>query len=318
MKIYAVLAGLLLVAACDKQSLNSLPPDMVLIPAGEFMMGSQRMDNDGLQQRYGFERDLFINEHPEHRRFLPAFLLDKYEVSNAQYKGFVLATQRPEPQYWIQNGYNVRPENLRMASSDRLRWIATEYFKLDRDTRLMDKQTLLQLLFDSQRQRDHLPVSGVSWFDAEAYCRWTSKRLPTEAEWEKAARGTAGVEYPWGDDWQSSLTNTGADSDSEQALVAVGQVAGDVSPYGVHDMAGNVSEWVADWYQPYPGSTVRDPDFGRLHRVVRGGGAGLGHYALSVFYRSARRAHALPAMVSSDVGFRCARDVSTTNAEHQG
>jgi len=282
--------------------------DEVLIPAGVFVMGSDKLDNQDLQKRYGFEQSLFINERPPHQVQVSAFYMDRLEVSNADYKQFVLATGRAEPQQWVQNGYNVRDEKLRTAHIDNLRWIASDYFQLDRDTRLMDKQALLLALFTMQKQRGLLPVSGVSWFDADAYCRGLGRRLPSEAEWELAARGLAGLEYPWGNDWLSDKTNTGAGRDEDEPLAPRGSFAGDVSPYGVQDMAGNVSEWVLDWYQAYPGSDLKDRHFGRLHRVVRGGGAGLGHYALSVFYRGARRAHARPEMMSTDVGFRCARD----------
>ena len=305
-----LMAGLLsLLTACER--LDSGPAaavDEVLIPAGSFIMGSDRADDQGLQQRYGFGQPLFVNERPPHRVHVPAFYIDRFEVSNIEYKRFVVATGRAEPQQWIQSGYNVRDEKLRTAHVDKLRWVASEYFHLDRDTAAMDKQALLQALFAIQQQRDRLPVSGVNWFDADAYCRAAGRRLPHEAEWELAARGTAGFEYPWGNDWIPGNANTGTDRDEDNALAPRGAYSADVSPYGVHDMAGNVSEWVADWYQAYPGSKSQDRYFGRLHRVIRGGGAGLGHYALSVFYRAPRRAHALPDMVGSDVGFRCARD----------
>lgn len=280
--------------------------DDVFIPDTSFVMGSDKVDDQGLQQRYGFEQSLYVNEHPPHRVQVKRFYIDRYEVSNADYKRFVLATARAEPAMWVQNGYNVRDEKLRTAHVDNLRWIATEYFHLDLDTRQMDKQALLQALFAEQQQRDDLPVSGVSWIDANEYCHWHGQRLPSEAEWELAARGPEGLEYPWGNDWVVGNANTGFGIEAEIPLAARGQFLTDKSPYGVHDMAGNVSEWVADWYQAYPGSHLQDHNFGRLHRVVRGGGAGMGHYALSVFFRGARRAHARPDMVSTDVGFRCA------------
>jgi len=311
MKLHVLVLLCLLLPACgDGGPSRGLVPgaDEVRVPGGSFVMGSQRVDDEGLQQRYGFEQALFVNERPPHRVRVKPFFIDRLEVSNVDYKRFVLATGRAEPAMWVQNGYNVQDEKLRTAHVDNLRWIATDYFRLDRDTRQMDKQALLEALFVMQRQRDLLPVSGVSWFDAEAYCRWAGKRLPREAEWELAARGVTGLEYPWGDDWVAGNANTGAERDEDEPLAPRGSFAADVSPYGVQDMAGNVSEWVGDWYQAYPGSTLQDRYFGRLHRVIRGGGAGLGHYALSVFYRAPRRAHARPEMTSTDVGFRCARD----------
>lgn len=283
--------------------------DDIFIPAAGFTMGSNKVDDQGLQQRYGFEQSLFINEHPPHRVEVAAFYIDRLEVSNADYKQFVLSSSHLVPATWVQNGYNVHAAKLRTAHIDKLRWIATDYFLLDRDTQKMDKQALLMALFAIQKQRDRLPVSGVSWFDARAYCHAAGQRLPREAEWELAARGTTGLEYPWGNTWLADNANTGVNSEADEPKVARGSFAADISPFGVQDMAGNVSEWVADWYQNYPGSRLKDRAFGRLHRVVRGGAAGLGHYALSVFYRAPRRAHALPEMTSTDVGFRCARDV---------
>lgn len=282
---------------------------MARIPAGAFVMGSDRVDAEGLQARYGFTRPLFVNEHPEHRVHLGAYYIDIYEVTNAEYKEFVLQTGYPEPAAWVQNAYNVVDGKLETAHVDNLRWIAADYFQLDLDTTQMGKQELVETLLGVQRRRDRLPVSAVSWFDAYNYCDWRGKRLPTEAEWEKAARGADGAEYPWGNEWAPSITNTGDQVDAEDVLAPPGSYPEDVSVFGVYDLGGNVAEWVADWYRPYPGSDTGDQDFGDKHRVVRGGGAGLGHYALSVFFRSARRAHADPDTVSTDVGFRCARSV---------
>lgn len=281
---------------------------MVLIPAGEFLMGSNKIDTTGLQKEYGFVEPLYLDEHPPHKVLLDAYAIDRFEVTNGQYKKFVQATNYREPPQWIQNGYNVRDEKLRSAHIDALRWIAAEYFKLDADTTKMTKEELLAQLENTQRQRDPLPVTGVSWYDAFSYCKWAGKRLPSEKEWEKAARGPQGFEYPWGNKWDVKLTNSGErDDDAEDAVLPVGSMAGDVSPYGLQDMAGNVSEWVDDWYEPYPGSTYKSQAFGGIHKVVRGGGAGLGHYALSSFFRASRRAHADPSSMSTDVGFRCAK-----------
>jgi formylglycine-generating enzyme required for sulfatase activity len=151
-------------------------------------------------------------------------------------------------------------------------------------------------------------VTGVTWFDADAYCRWTGGRLPSEAEWEKSARGENGREYPWGDQWSKTITNTGDNSDVEGGVVEVGRYPQNQSVYGVYDLSGNVWEWVEDWYKPYSGSTFQQDAFGEVNRVIRGGGGGTGHYALSVFFRGAARSYAKPDMASQDVGFRCARD----------
>lgn len=279
---------------------------MIQVPAGEFLMGSDRTDDEGLSARYGFTVDLYLNEHPPRRVTLGAFRIDEFEVSNADYKRFVRETGHPEPEDWIQNAYNVSDAKLETAHVANLRWIAADYFGLDYDTSGMTREELLAELLRIQRERDRLPVTGVSWHDADAYCRWRGARLPSEAQWEKAARGPHGLEYPWGNDWEHGRANSGDQMEGEESLAPVGAFAGDVSPYGVRDLGGNVSEWVDDWYLPYGGSAYWDEAFGEQHKVIRGGGAGLGHYALSVFFRGARRGHAEPDAKSTDVGFRCA------------
>lgn len=279
---------------------------MVLVPAGAFVMGSEKVDEEGLQARYGFTTTLYANERPEHRVTLDAFYIDVFEVTNAEYKRFVSETGHPEPAEWVQNAYNVSDGKLEGAHVNNLRWIATDYFGLEYDTSAMSREELLAGILAVQRARDRLPVTAVTWHDADAYCRWRGKRLPTEAEWEKAARGTDGLEFPWGNEWEHGRANSGDQMEGEESLAPVGAFSGDVSPWGVHDLGGNVSEWVADWYLPYDGSDYWEDDYGRQHKVVRGGGAGLGHYALSVFFRGARRGHAPPETASTDVGFRCA------------
>ncbi len=292
--------------------------EMVLIPAGNFVMGSDKVDKRGLQQEFGMVDPLYLNEHPQRNAYLDAYLIDTYEVSNAQYKVFVAEMKArtkpqgrdyPEPMAWVQNGYNASDEKLMTADVESLRWVASEYFKLDRDTSTMDKSNLLDELLKIQRYRDTLPVTGVNWYDAYSYCEWADKRLPTEAEWEKAARGVDGLEYTWGNAWVDGKANTGEDRDADEAVAPVGSFTEDKSPFGVFDMSGNVSEWVNEWYQAYPGAEYQHPLYGEVHKVLRGGGAGQGHYALQAFFRGARRAHADPTMSGTDVGFRCARNV---------
>ncbi len=284
--------------------------DMVLIPSGAFLMGSDRRDTEGLQARYGFTVDLYLNEHPPRRVSLEPYLIDRFEVTNAEYKRFVLETGHPEPEHWIANAYNVADARLESAHVNNLRWIAADYFALEGDLGAMSREDLLAVMLRMQRERDTLPVTGVSWYDADAYCRWRGARLPTEAEWEKAARGPDGLEFPWGNDWEHGRTNTGELMEGDESLAPVGSHAGDESVWGVRDLGGNASEWVADWYLPYRGAEYWDEDYAHQHRVIRGGGAGLGHYALSVFFRGARRGHAAPEATASDVGFRCAAGVS--------
>lgn len=297
----------LVLGGCDAKPVRTAV-DQILIPAGTFVMGSDRVDAEGLQQRYGLVKPMYIDEHPQHSRELKAFYIDRLEVSNARYKVFARATARAEPFEWSQNGYNLYPERLQRSDLDTLRWIATDYFKLDVDVRAMDKPVLLQAMLKRQESQDTLPVTGVSWADADAFCRAQAQRLPTEAEWEKAARGTDAREFPWGNEWNPDALNAGDNTAWEDGIAPVGTYPNSKSPYGVYDMAGNVWEWVADDYAPYPGNTAPKTDFPPGKKIVRGGGGGIGHYAISQFFRSAARQASDPNTTSGDVGFRCARD----------
>ncbi|MDH5527652.1 MAG: formylglycine-generating enzyme family protein [Nitrospirota bacterium] len=152
-----------------------------------------------------------------------------------------------------------------------------------------------------------LPVTGINWFQADAYCKWLGKRLPTEAEWEKAARGTDGREFPWGETFDAMKANTGATRLGN--VMPVAHFPEGASPYGVMDMVGNVWEWTGSWYEKYPGSDHHSDAFGNKFRVIRGGGwGGVGHYTLDQFYRTAYRFYIDPSIGFNDAGFRCAKD----------
>jgi formylglycine-generating enzyme required for sulfatase activity len=281
---------------------------MVLVPAGEFIRGSNKTDDAGVQQQYGFPNPLYKDEGPEAKISLDAFYIDTYEVTNKQYRDFILKTKRMMPFAWVNNGFALTEEKLLAMDVERLRKIALDYFRLDLDTRTMDKPALIAAMVTHQKKHASLPVGGVNWFNAESYCKWRKARLPTEAEWEKAARGTDGREFPWGNEWSLTITNTGDDSDWEDGIAPVGSYPDNKSPYGAFDMSGNVWEWVDDWYEPYSGSEYRVDTYGKKNRVIRGGGGGIGHYAISYFFRGATRQFSEPEMESDDVGFRCARD----------
>ncbi len=220
---------------------------MIEIPAGPFTMGSDTGDPD---------------EAPAHEVDLPAFEIDRFEVTNADFAQFVEATG-----YQTDAEKEGRSKNWRIAAEG----------------------------------KDNHPVVYVSWNDAVAYCEWLGKRLPTEAEWEKAARGTDGRMYPWGDEWDPSKANV--KETGLRGTAAVGSFGAGASPYGVEDMAGNVWEWTADWYEPYPGSTYHTEYYGERFKVVRGGG----WFEMADAVRTTNRDLTSVNAANDDIGFRCAR-----------
>ncbi len=240
------------VGEAGKRSSSDAP--MVLIPSGEFPMGS-------VQGRANAKRA----EGPQRMVYLDAYYMDVYEVTTAYYAKFLETTNVQVPLAWKQ----------------------------------------VELVKHGDR-----PVVGVMWDDAVAYCKWVGKRLPTEAEWEKAARGIDGRQYPWGNEVPTSDRATlkkrwgGYDT-----LTPVGSLEGGKSPYGLYDMAGNVMEWVSDWYdQKYydtaPTENPTGPKEGKTG-VVRGGGWGF----LPADARSARRIYPPRDTQCKNIGFRCAKDV---------
>lgn len=235
----------------------SLEPEMVHIPAGEFLRGSKE------SVRLAPE-----SEKPQQQIYLDEYRIGKYPVTNAQYAVFVAATGRRFPEHWEDKS---PPED----------------------------------------QKDH-PVVNVSWRDAAAYCHWLAQvtgkpyRLPTEAQWEKAARSTDGRVYPWGIKWDSKKCNAGEGGKRGTTPVGAYSPAGN-SPYGCADVAGNVLEWVADWYAAdyYARSAVAQNPYGPVSgavKVLRGGS----WRATARRVRCAGRFNANPRLTSPEAGFRCA------------
>lgn len=231
-------------------------PDMILIPAGEFTMG------DNTRYNWTFLLAYNIYDGPEHVVYLDAYYIDKYEVTNEQYKKFVEETGYRMPRCWN----------------------------------------------DARFNRPNQPVVGVTWDDAVAYVRWSGKRLPTEAEWEKAARGTDKRLWPWGNKFDKGKCNVWESGEAGlRETKPVGSFENGKSPYGCYDMAGNVWEWCADYYdQNYyyasPSKNPQGPETG-LQRVIRGGGLlYFGHYA-----RCAARYRVPPYAQSPQIGFRSSK-----------
>lgn len=292
-------------------------PGMVHIPAGTFIMGSDKIDTENQAGDFGTRQPFFVDEHPLRRVHLPAYWIDLYETRNDDYRAFVIATNGTLPSHWEHNGYLLTPALLTLASVEKLRDLAQNVFELG-DVSGLDKPALMEAIRARQTSWDALPVTGISWFQARDYCAWRGKRLPTEAEWEKAARGEQGAEFPWGGLWDAGKLNAGllhADKeDSPPGVMPVGSFALGRSPYGVYDMAGNVMEWVQDWYAAYPGNAYAAPAYGQTHKVVRGGGwGGGGHYAITHFYRGAYRFFLPPTTTYSDLGMRCAKDATISH-----
>ena len=247
---------------------SSRPPeDMVLIPAGGFTMGTDEVDSDQKATEYGIIKPWFADERPAHQVLLPAYYLDKFEVTNTVYQKFVMATGHRPPPYW--NG--------------------TQY----------------------PNGMDRYPAVMVSWENAQAYCRWAGKRLPTEAEWEKAARSDQRL-YPWGNTFDPNKANVGG---TRGGLTPVGNYEAGQSPYGIFDLTGNVWEWTSDWYNPYPGNVTEDKNFGEKYKVLRGNSwATVGHYppeiTRQIVAHNSRAIFRLffdPKGMLNDIGFRCAK-----------
>jgi len=222
---------------------------MVLVPAGEFLMGSEQGDDD---------------EQPVHRVFLDSFYLDTFEVTNGRFARFVAAIQSEPPWGFV-----------------------------DHDTPVLHAEQ---------------PVRWVTWLEATGYCLWAGKRLPTEAEWEKAARGTEGRVYPWGPEPPTPAHAVFGLKEGAETVAPIGDREKGISPYGAHDLAGNLYEWVSDWYDDtfyttQPTINPHGPPEGTV-KVQRGGSYINSPYRLRATFRTKSD----PTEHDPHVGFRCAQD----------
>src|SRR5215208_5166586 len=252
------------------QVISSGEDEMVLISAGEFTMGRSAKDEfTSCQERsQDCQRSAFMDEEPVHHVVLDAFSIDKNEVMNTLYKACEDQGACTPPQ---------------------------------------ESNSNTQASYYGNPTFDEYPVIYVTWDQARTYCEWRGARLPTEAEWEKAARGTDARTYPWGEKIDETFANFNY---SVGDTSAVGSYEDGKSPYGVYDMAGNVWEWVADWYSDTyygrsPAENPPGPASGGM-RVLRGGSWGLVGLSVSTSYRYARD----PAESGPDLGFRCAKDAN--------
>jgi serine/threonine-protein kinase len=251
---------------------------MVHVPGGTFQMGSDESDLDAWDDQF-----------PQHSVTLDGFWIDQTEVTNAQFATFL--------------------SNQGNQAEGGLTWLDQE-----------DEDCLIEQSGGEFRPKggygDH-PVTQVSWHGAEAYCEWVGARLPTEAEWEYAARGSGGLIYPWGDDFDCSRGNFDDETswdvhvagyegcDGYERTAPVGSFPTGMSWCNALDMAGNVWEWVADWYGGYPSEAQTNPAGppDGDGKVLRGGGW-TGH---SLWVRAAYRGrNTAPDPRSFDAGFRCA------------
>jgi formylglycine-generating enzyme required for sulfatase activity/energy-coupling factor transporter ATP-binding protein EcfA2 len=245
------------------------PPPVVSVQAGEFTMGS----------------DEYKSEQPTHRVYLDEFMIGKYPVTNEEFNAFIEAEGYKNEALWTPEGWN---------------WLKKEDI------------TESRYWHDRKWNSPNFPVVGVSWYEAAAYAMWLSQTmkvtytLPTEAQWEKAARGSTGLVYPWGNKFDKKICNSGESGLGRTSPVGIFPAG--ASPYGCMDMAGNVWEWCADWYKEeyYKESPAKNPKgpSGGSSRVVRGGSWGNGDW----YCRAACRGWAdHPAYRVGVLGFRLVR-----------
>jgi formylglycine-generating enzyme required for sulfatase activity len=250
---------------------------MIVVPSGLFNMG---LDNGE------------PNERPEHETYLETFMIDKYEVSAKDFAEFLNEKGNSANEYFTPDSYST----IIVVSQNAAQGEKTK-----------NPQTYLP-----RKGFEQFPANNVSWFGAYTYCQWKGKRLPTEAEWEKAARGDDKRVYPWGNsmpDAQKAQYNQDWDVKGFDVLVPVESLPDGSSYYNVYNMAGNVWEWVDDWYRqnycrPCENTPLDEPAFGSF-KVLRGGSWYDSHGELVI--RSTYRYRMDPKDRYIHTGFRCAK-----------
>jgi formylglycine-generating enzyme required for sulfatase activity len=276
-----ILAALVVAAGCRGPGAGRTDQAeirQVWVPPGSFTMGSTDDEIAVLRERADLPvwvaREL-ASEVPAHTvRLMRGFWIDRDEVTNAAFQQFVAAGGYGQERYWSPAGWS---------------WLSGQ-----------DRSALPAACPGSE---DEMPRRCVSWYEAEAYARWRGGRLPTEAEWEYAARGPRSLRYPWGSDFDPSRCNvlgsTGA--------AAVGSYPRGESWVGAQDMAGNAMEWAADWLGPYAAGDVSDPPgpaTGTI-KVEKGGWWGANAYVARAAYRHYEDP---PVYGDKHIGFRIVTD----------
>jgi|Deesub1362A_J573_1020465.scaffolds.fasta_scaffold00027_10 formylglycine-generating enzyme required for sulfatase activity len=257
--------------------------EMVLIPAGKFIMGSD-------------DRDL-KETAPKHKVYIDSFYMDRYEITNGQFAKFLNAVRPSEGKLGERWRWVVIRNDL--ETDERKNWWPTEIIYEDG-------------MYKALEGYESFPVLSVSWYAADKYCRWVGERLPTEAEWEKAARGgLKGKRFPWGNELPTDgivFDRRWYSNDVPPPTERVGSYH--PNGYGLYDMAGNVWEWCSDWYHPYyykesPKKNPQGPPTGSK-KVLRGGSWYNSAYVLRVAFRN----YSSPHSKDDGVGFRCVMDIN--------
>jgi formylglycine-generating enzyme required for sulfatase activity len=295
-----VLAGQLLARLGDPRPGVGVNPETGLpdiawceVLAGSFIMGTREEEIPALLEQFGGDRRFYEWEVPQHKVTLPAYRISKYPVTNAQYAAFVAAGGYQERRHWTGAGWRWKGDRSGPGS------------------------------YGGVYDLPNHPVVMVTWYEAAAFCSWLTEELrkegevapdekvtlPSEAEWEKSARGTDGRVYPWGDEANPNRANysdTGIGTTS-----AVGCFPGGASPYGVEDLSGNVWEWCrTKWQASYEDYRDEDDLEGGDARVLRGGAFDVESW----FVRCAYRYWNLPNDGSYNVGFRIVVAPNLTSA----
>jgi formylglycine-generating enzyme required for sulfatase activity len=311
---------------------RAIPPPLVPVAAGEFIFGSDPKDKDATSDEFTTER----------RVTLPAYEIGRYPVTNAEYAFFMQAGGYHDERWWsdagklwkqgkpdahdgaiedyLQQRTAIRDYGVERAAKE-FNWPAsrTRYWReliaMDDDAAKRRAAQIFERPFDRpgywedpEKNNPAQPVVGVNWFEADAYCNWLSAitgrtfRLAHEQEWEKAARGTNGYFYPWGNVFDRARCNS---LESHILNTSPVGIFGDgISPFHGHDFSGNVWEWTNDWYQVYAGGDANaSADFGEKYRVVRGGSWLLGRRHV----RAAYRLRSEPMAFNINIGFRVVR-----------